>query len=427
MIPSRERTSGLRILAVNRDLRRLLSAQFLAQAADGMAQAAFADAVVLDPAAQSTPGRILAVFALTLVPYSLIAPFAGVFVDRWRRRSLLVWSNLLRAAVLLSVPLWSARLAGETALYVAVLVLLGLGRLFLTTKAAALPVILGEHDLLQGNALSGGGGMIAALLGGVTGLALTALVDEEGVFLVAGAVLGASALIAARLSRPMAHEAPHAETLGRAVARVARELLEGAREVWRRRRARLALAGIFVLRAVVILTAIAAILVIKQRYPDAGDNLGRVSAGALALGTTSAGAFAGALASPWLGRKLPGAGLILLGFAVCGAGVAALGGIVDLRAVLVLTALAGYGAYVAKIATDVQIQATMPDAYRGRAFSLYDILYNLASVAAAWVVLVFSELSFRALLVPAGLVTLALAVALGAAMARAGMLVRPAG
>ena len=422
----RERASGLQLVARNRDLRRLLSAQFLAQAADGMAQAAFADAVVLDPAAQSTPGRILAVFALTLVPYSLIAPFAGVFVDRWRRRNVLIWSNLIRAAVLISLPLWSTRVPGDSALYVAVLVLLGLGRLFLTTKSAVLPVVLGEHDLLRGNALSGGGGMIAALLGGVTGLGLAALVEQEAVFLLAGLVLGASALLAARLSHPMAHESPPAESVRQAVARVAAELVDGAREVWRRRRARLALAGIFVLRAVVVLTAIAAILVIKQRYPEAGDRFGRVSEGALALGTTSVGAFAGALTSPWLGRRLPGAGLILMGFAVCGAGVASLGGIVDLRAVLALTAIAGYGAYVAKIATDVQIQATMPDGYRGRAFSLYDILYNLASVVAAWVVLAFSELSFRALLVPAGLITIALAVALGLAMARAGMLARSA-
>ena len=411
-------------LAGNVDLRRLLAAQFLAQFADGMAQAAFAGAVVLDPAAQSTPGRILGVFALTLVPYSLIAPFMGVFVDRWDRRQVLVWSNVVRAGVLVTTPLLAARLPGELALYAALLVLLGLGRLFLTTKSAVLPVILHERTLLTGNALSGGGGMISALLGAIAGLGVATFLPAETVFVGAGAALGASALCARRLSHPMAHPHRPTATLREALAEVARELSGGLREVWRRRRARLALCGIFVLRGAVILTAIAAILVIKEAYPDAGDRFGRLSTGALALGTTSVGAFIAAVSSPWLGRWLSGAGLILLGFGVCGAGIAGLGGIVDLRAVLLLTALAGLGAYLGKIAADVVIQAAMPDEYRGRAFSLYDIVYNLASVAAAGVVLTFSHLSMRALLVPAGAATLAVAVLLGLAMARAGMLRR---
>ena len=420
--PLRGRASELASLLGQRDFRLLLGCQFSAQCADGMAQAAFADAVVLEPSAQSTPTRILAVFALTLVPYSLLAPFLGVFVDRWDRRRVLVWSNIARAIVLATVPVWGGRLLGEGILYVAVLVLLGFGRLFLTTKSAVLPVVLHERSLLRGNAVSGGGGMIAALLGGVVGLGGAIALSTEAVFALAGAVYAFAALIARRISHRMAHPASRAESVMEAISRVARELVQGSKEVWRRRPARLSISGIFVLRAAVILTAVAAILVIKQRYPDAGDRFGRISAGALALGTTSVGAFLGALTTPWLGRRLGGARVILLGFVICGAGIATLGGIVDLRAVLGLTLIAGYGAYVAKIATDAQVQTAVPDEYRGRAFSLYDILYNLASVAAASLVVAFGNVSFRALLVPSGAGTLALAALLGIAMQRAGML-----
>ncbi|CAN5561944.1 MFS transporter [soil metagenome] len=390
-----------------------------------MAQAAFADAIVLEPGAQGTPGRILAVFALTLVPYSLIAPFLGVFVDRWDRRALLVWTNVARGALLVTVPLWSGALPGDAGLYVALLALLGFGRLFLTTKSAALPVVLHERDLLRGNAASGGGGMIAALLGGVIGFGIVAALDPLSVFAGAGAVYGGAALLARRISHPMAHGAPVAERALDAVARIARELGDGMSEVWRRQRARLALGGIFILRTAVMLTAIAAILVIKQQYPDAGDRFGRISAGALALGASSVGAFVGAVTVPALGRRLGSGALILLGFAVSGLGIAALGGVADLRAVLGLTFIGGLGAYVAKIATDAQVQSAMPDRYRGRAFALYDILYNLASVTAAAVLVVFSAVSFRALLVPAGLATLVLAALLGVAMRRAGMMARP--
>jgi MFS family permease len=210
-----------------------------------------------------------------------------------------------------------------------------------------------------------------------------------------------------------------------AIVRVARALVAGLAQLYRRPRARLSLAGIFILRSAVMLVAIGAILVIRESYPDAGDRFGRISAGALALGTSSVGAFVGALTTPALGRRLGNAGLVLLGFGVSGIGIAVLGGVPDLRALLVLTALGGFGAYVAKIATEAQIQESVPDEFRGRAFSVYDILYNLASVVAAAVVLVFSGVPFRAVLLAAGVVTLLLAAFLGAAMHRAGMLARP--
>jgi MFS family permease len=420
----RESTADFRSVLREPDVRLLLGAQWLAQAADGVSQATFADHLVLEPGSQGTAGRILAVFALTLLPYSVVSPFLGVFVDRWARRSLLVWANLARAALLLAVLLPPSGLPSTPWLLGGALVLLGLGRLFLTTKSAVLPVVLHERDLLKGNAVSGGAGMIAALLGGVAGLAALAAVEPAWVFAVAGVVYAVSALLARSLSSAMRHRYPPAEHLGQAVAGVARELVSGLAQVYSRRRARLSLAAIFILRSSVMLVAIAAILVIRSSYPGAEDRFGRISAGALALGTSSIGAFAGALTAPPLGRRLGTAGLVLLGFGVAGGGIAFLGGITDLRALLVLTALAGFGAYVAKIATEAQIQESMPDEYRGRAFSLYDILYNLASIVAAAVVLAFAGAPVRAVLLAAGVVTLALAGVLGVAMRRAGMLSR---
>jgi MFS family permease len=418
-------TSDLLALLREPDVRQLLVAQWLAQGADGVAQATLADYLVLEPGSGGTPGRILAVFALTLLPYSVVAPWLGVFVDRWARRSLLVGSNVARALLLFGVALPPAGLPSTPWLLAGALTLLGLGRLFLTTKSAVLPVVLHERDLLRGNALSGGAGMIAALLGGVAGLALLAVVEPTGTFAVAGGLYLVGALLVRSLSRPMRHPAPPSEGFGQAVVRVGRELMAGLAELYRRRRARLSLAGIFILRSAVMLVAIAAILVIRAYYPEAGDRWGRISAGALALGTSSVGAFVGALLTPSLGGRLGNAGLVLLGFGVSGGGIASLGGVSDLRALLVLTALAGFGAYVAKIATEAQIQESVPDRFRGRAFSIYDILYNLASVVAAGVVLAFANAPFRAVLLLAGIATLAMAAGLAAAMRRAGMLVLP--
>jgi MFS family permease len=411
----------VRELLHHRDLRTLLVAQWTGQAADGLAQAAFAEALILGPLGGETPGRILTAFAITLIPYSFLAPLLGVFVDRWRRRELMALTNAARAVLLVTLPLWAELLPGDAALYAGVLIVLGLGRLFLVTKGAVLPVVLEEHHLLRGNALSSGGGMISALLGGVVGVGIVGWLGPRPSFAAAGLAYAAAALIVRRLSRAFAH--PHApdESLGAAAARVGRELVEGVAQIARRPKARLPLLAIFVLRTVGMIVAIAAILVIKSEFPAAGDRFGRLSAGALALGSAGVGAFAGAVTAPFIGRRLAKPGLVVAGFVVSGAGVAALGGLKSIPAVLVLTAIGGYGGFLTKVAVDAQVQEALPDEYRGRAFSLYDILYNLASVAAAAVMVLGGGVALRPMFVGTGVVTLLLALLIARTMTRAGM------
>ena len=409
---------------LQQDFRLLIAAQFCAQGADGLAQAAFADVLVLEPLSQGTPTRILSLFALTLVPYSLVAPFLGVFVDRWPRRGLLVWTNLARGAALLSLSLWSRLAPGQFDLYACLLLVLGLGRLFLTTKGAVLPVVLGEHNLLRGNAVSGGGGMISALVGGVIGVGVAGLLGSEAAFAVSGAVYAAAAWIAAKVSAPLDHTNPPSSSMLSALKKVVNELIEGLKGISERAGAWLPLIGIFILRSIGMIVAIAAILVIKEQFPTEGERFGRLSSSALALGATGVGAFLGALTTPFMGKKLSKPSLVLVGFVVSGLGIIAVGGIFDLRAVLTLTFIAGFGGFVGKVAVDAQVQESLPDELRGRAFSLYDILYNLASVVAALVIVAGTGFSLRTLLVGSGTVTLGLAALLGAAMHTTGIFSR---
>ena len=402
-------------MKLERDFVLLLAAQFCAQAADGIAQAGFAQVLILEPLGEA-PLRVLGIFALTLLPYSLVAPFLGVFVDRWRRRDLMVWTNISRAILIASLPLWSSWLPGDLAVYGAALLILGLGRLFLTTKGASLPVVLHEHHLLRGNAISGGGGMIAALTGGILGIGVIRLMDSESSFALAGVLYVGAAIASRALSSSMAHPHRHSERMREAVARVAGELLEGMQQVWVRERVRLSLAAIFLLRTVGIFVAIAAILVIKRDFPGAGDSGGRLNASALALGAAGVGAFVGALSAPAIGRRLTKSGLVILGFIISATSLLVLGGLGTLPSILGLMFVGGYGAFVAKVAVDATVQEALPDAIRGRAFSLYDILYNLASVAAAATMVAFSGTSTRIVLLVAGVVTLALGGVMGIAM-----------
>ena len=408
-----------------RDFRVLLSSQFVAQAADGLAQAAFTYELVLEPLQQGTPGRILALFVLTLLPYSAISPFMGVFVDRWPRRELLLWTNVLRAGALITLPLWARLVPGKGELLAALLIVLAFGRLFLTTKGALLPAVLHDRFLLRGNALSAGGGMVSALVGGVAGVLLVGWVPGSLPFVFAGLAYVGSALLARSLSSPF--DPDHTARTHRffaATRGVVLELAQGVRAIAARSAAWIPLLSIFLVRTVGMFVAIAAILVIKDVYPAASgaDTSGKLSSSALALGAAGAGAFAAALATSALGNRLDRPRLILAGFVVSGTGIVMLGGILDIYAVLALTFFGGFGTFLTKVAVDAQVQHALPDELRGRAFALYDILYNLASIAAGVLMVTFQSVEIRPLLIGAGIITFALTLIMGAGMKKAHLL-----
>jgi len=410
----------VRELLRDHDTRLLLVGQWIAQAADGLVQAAFANELILEP--EGAPVRILAVSALTLLPYSVIAPFMGVLVDRWRRRRILVGANIARVVLLLMAALVVGDTTSDVWLYAVLLALLGFGRLFLTTKGAVLPVVLHEHHLLRGNALSGGGGMIAALVGGIIGVSTIALVEAETAVLVGAVFYGTAAAASARIRDPLDHGMRRDERFSDAVTRVVAELRDGAREIWTRANVRMPLAGVFAARTAAMIAAISAILVIKSEFPGAGEDFGRLSSSALALGAAGAGAFLAAVIAPALGRRMDEGRLMLTGFTVSAAGITLLGGIERISAVLVLTFIGGLGAFLAKVAVDALVQRGLPDDYRGRGFAIYDILFNLATVVAAMAVVGAEGASFRLFLASVGVLALLLALVLRRGMAAAGLL-----
>jgi MFS family permease len=239
---------------------------------------------------------------------------------------------------------------------------------------------------------------------------------------IAGAIYIAGGFIAGRISDPLEHPHVHAKSFGEAVRDVVTDLAKGLRAISEEPRARLPLISIFLLRAIGMIVAIGAILVIKEQFPDAADRFGRLSSSALALGAAGLGAFVGAITAPFVGRRMNKGQLILLGFVVSGVGIIALGGVFDLRALLLLTFIGGYGGFVTKVAVDAQLQEALPDGMRGRAFAVYDILYNVASVVAAIAIVAVESFSLRTVLIAAGFVALAIGAVIARAMRAAGLL-----
>ncbi|MCZ7417652.1 MFS transporter [Streptomyces sp. WMMC897] len=377
-----------RVLIRFRDFRRLLAVRLLSQLADGVFQVALATYVVFSPERQASAGAIAGALAVLLLPYSLLGPFAGVLLDRWRRRQVLLYGNLLRsllslgtcALVLVSVPTWL--------FYLSALSVTAVNRFILAGLSAALPRVVDGERLVMANSVSPTAGTLAATLGGGLALGLRAVLPngasaDAWVVLCAAAVYATAGLSALRMGRELlgpepGQRQPH---ILAAIVSTARGLLDGLRHLAHRRTAAQTLIAIGVLRF--CYGALTVVLLILARHAWSDDVDHGVALLGLALAVSGLGFFTAAVITPWGARRLGRLGWMAWCATVAAVLLPVLGLWFRPGPMLVAAFLLGAASQGAKIITDTVVQTTVDDGYRGRVFSLYDMQYNVAFVAAA--------------------------------------------
>ncbi|MDQ5873828.1 MAG: hypothetical protein M3526_00415, partial [Actinomycetota bacterium] len=219
---------GFALLLGRRDFGLLMGAQWMAQAGDGIVQAALAKFIVFggqrgfDLEGAKSPDELLRIALYIFVPYTVLSPFLGVVIDRWDRRRLLFVANGLRAVVVLLIGLVGTGAAGDLALFVAFLLTLTSTRIVLATKSAALPETVEGSSLVEANAVSQLGGAMFQLAGGGAGFIATRFVAVEPVVIVGALVYGAGAVFALGIKRAGAarSEASFSEELAGVLGRI---------------------------------------------------------------------------------------------------------------------------------------------------------------------------------------------------------------
>ena len=358
-------------------LRALLAGQALGQLADGLAQVSFAGFVLFDIGSGASPARIASVLAVTLLPFSVVGPLAGVFIDRWDRRRTLVTTSLCRAAVgILAVVVVVSR--SEPLAYAGALLLLSLSRFVLDAKSAVLPATVRAADLVQANAVSACTGLTATFLGAVTGAVVVAAGAGAGFVAAAGCYLGAAAVFARlpRVGGGHAHDA-----LAGSLARMVRALGVGLATIARLPDLRRPLLAVWTHRALLGAGFVLLVLVTDERYHF------RTSGYALAIAVTGVSAFLGTVTAPWLvGRWRPQA-LLAAAFLPPAAVAAVVGYASGLPGLLAALAVTAASFQILKVVCDALVGNTAAEQLRGRVFAVYDVLYNVAFVVAGLVMI----------------------------------------
>jgi MFS family permease len=245
----------------------------------------------------ATGGMVLA----ALVPRIVLGSVAGVYVDRWDRRRLMIIVNVLLAVFLL--PLLAIGTIGLWIAFVVLVIESSLEQLFQPAEMALLPNLLegGDEELVTANALSGVNRHLARLIGpaigGVVvalgGLTAVAILDAV-TFLVAAALIAA---IRTTRSRAERHDSLEHETLT-AWQRLLGEWRDGLRVVGHD----LVLRAVFVF---LVITAIGEGLTLTLFVPWVKDALNSDSAGyGAVLSTQAIGGLFGALVIGRLGPRI---------------------------------------------------------------------------------------------------------------------------
>lgn len=381
--------SALRHLLRGVAFRRLFAARIIGQLTDGIFQGGLASYVLFSPEKQTNAASIAGSLAVLLLPFSVLGPFVGIFLDRWRRRQVVVFANTLRTLPVLAAVLAIYLDAPNLVVLTCALIEIGINRFILAGFSAGLPRTVDRDELVLANSVTPTSGTISFFtgLGLATGLRhLVAPLGDPAITIVLMAAAGyaAAALLACRLGKDqLGPDLDAAPAHVRAELRhVASGLTAAARHLRERPAAGLAIGVVMAARFCYGITTVAMVLLYRNYFNAPSDADAALTGLSTALLASSLGFFVAALVTPYAAGRLgpPTWISVLLGLA--GMSQALLASLYSVPGILGAVFALGIVSQGIKICVETLLQLHVDDAFRGRVFALYDVAFNLAFVAA---------------------------------------------
>ncbi len=304
-------------------------------------------------------------FAATAIPNVLLGPLAGALVDRWNRRWTMLICDLLRAALLVSVPFVveiDVRLVYVMAFLIATVTLL-----FRPAKTAVIPAVVDSNDLVTANSMSTIADTAADLIGlPLAGVLVGVLLDADAMalaFAIGGVTYVLSALFILGMSVPRQELIATPFRPGVIWA----EMIEG----WTFLRRQAELFSNTLVSAVAQL-AVGAEIVASLPYAERILDQSRLDAStiyALLLTAVAIGSVVGGLAVGLLGERFAKGPMIIAGFVGMGLSLAAAGLVRDPFVAIGLFSFVGLFNMLFIIPTITLFQQRTPQVLMGRVVS----------------------------------------------------------
>jgi MFS family permease len=316
--------------------------------------------------------------AAEILPVLVLGPVAGVVIDRFSRKAVLIGSDLVRAVLVLTL-LWPQ---GAWHAYLVAAGLAAANTFFSPTVQAVIPAITTEEQGLAANSVAWSTGRLVQILASAIAGGLIAYVGTRLVFGLNALTFVVPALLIVRLQLPA-----HAGQLGEQTKRGLTSFVAEARAglVFARHDAfvwRLLLVQAIASFAVGATGAMLVVLAEEHLHlPPAGF--------AWLIGAIGVGALVGPLIPNVLARDYRDARWLFVPYVIRGVGDALLAVVTSLPAALVILFVYGLNTSTGMVVFSSTVQGVVPDRLRGRVFTLLDVSWNamrLVSLAVGGVV-----------------------------------------
>ncbi|MFJ8926281.1 MFS transporter [Streptomyces sp. NPDC102340] len=361
-------------------LGKLIELHALNGAGDVMITVALASTVFFSVPTDEARGRVAMYLAITMAPFTLLAPVIGPLLDRLPhgRRAAMAASMLARA--LLALILAGAVTGGGLQLYPAALGVLVASKAYGVVRSAVVPRLLPPRfSLVKANSRVTLGGLLATGAAAPVGAGLQALGPRWPLY-------GAFVLYVCGifLSYSMPHKVDSARGESKALLAADEEHLHGPART-RARKPGLRTVGPAVthsLAANATLRCLSGFLIfylafLLREHPLPGQSAA-VSLGIVGV-SAGAGNALGTAVGAWLKARAPE--VIIVTVLVVVLGVAVLSAVFfSALMTACLGAVAGFAQALAKLSLDATIQRDVPEAVRNSAFARSETLLQMAWV-----------------------------------------------
>ena len=372
---------GVRDVLRIRSYRNLFAGQAISDIGDGITLLLLL--LVINELTGSTAALALMAIA-EAVPHFTVGLVAGVYVDRWNRRTVMLVADLLRAGIVLSFA-FVATAGLVPLLYVLAFAQSSVSTFFRPARGALLPRIVPADGLPAANSLAQASQVIGSVIGaGIAGLIFSAFGSGVAGFALDAATFLVSFVFISRIASEAGRIAAPAH--GQERQDVLRSLREGLAIV----RGSRALSGSLIAAGVAMLGLGAVNVLFVPLVMDdlkveatwmAGIEFAQTSAMILAAGTVA-----------FLARRLAPTTIITIGLAGIGVCIGLMSGVSAVWQVIVVLFVVGWMVTPLQAMLQTIVQTTSTDATRGRVVSLLQASMSTASVTSMAIGGVLGEL-----------------------------------
>jgi MFS family permease len=378
----------------NRDFRLLWLAQVVSQFGDRINQMA-----LIGLMASRAPGSAVGlakILSFTILPVFLVGPVAGVYVDRWDRRTTLFVCDLIRGLLVLTIPFVFLHRDSLVPVYIVVFLIFSLSRFYIPAKLSIIPDLVKPEDLLVANSLVTVSGMIAFVLGAAFGGVIVEHVGPKGGFLWDAVTFFVSAGLVFSITKRIKFNLDRRQLLntGKEMITVIRksvieELKEGVQYLVNHREIRFVINMMFTLFAAAGAVYVVIIVFVQDTFNSITLDFGLLS---VFLGL---GLFSGSLLYGRWGEKLPKSKVIFFCLIFGGLMLVAFAFVVQATKSFFFAALLSFllGLIIGPIfiAANTVIHEVSHEKMRGKVFGGMEVVMHFAFLVTMFISSVLSE------------------------------------